>query len=178
MKLLIITQKVDSNDDVLGFMHGWIAEFAKQCISVTVICLQAGEHYLPDKVKVLSLGKESGRSKIKYLWRFYKYIWREWHNYEAVFVHMNEMYVILGWLGWKLWHKKISLWYAHGHVSLSLKIAAKLADIIFTSTQSGFRLPSKKVHVIGQGIDTNIFQIKNDALCVNDKFKIITVGRI
>jgi len=40
MKLLIITQKVDINDDVLGFMHGWIAEFAKHCEKLTVICLQ------------------------------------------------------------------------------------------------------------------------------------------
>jgi len=59
MKLLIITQKVDMNDDVLGFMHGWINEFAKHCEKITVICLQKGEHELSDNVKVLSLGKEN-----------------------------------------------------------------------------------------------------------------------
>lgn len=31
MRLLIITQKVDENDAILGFFHGWIAEFAKHC---------------------------------------------------------------------------------------------------------------------------------------------------
>jgi len=29
MKLLILTQKVDIDDDVLGFFHGWLEEFAK-----------------------------------------------------------------------------------------------------------------------------------------------------
>ena len=41
MKILIITQKVDQNDDVLGFFHGWIAEFAKHCEQVTVYFLRA-----------------------------------------------------------------------------------------------------------------------------------------
>ena len=58
MKLLILTQKVDKNDDVLGFMHGWIAEFAKHCEKVTVIALGVGEFDLPRNVTVLSLGKD------------------------------------------------------------------------------------------------------------------------
>ena len=72
MKLLILTQKVDKNDDVLGFFHGWILEFAKNYEKVTVICLYEGKHDLPENVKVLSLGKERGVSKLKYILNFYK----------------------------------------------------------------------------------------------------------
>ena len=89
MKLLIITQKVDINDDVLGFFHRWLEEFAKHCEKITVICLEMGEYKLPENVKVLSLGKEDRVSKLKYIWRFYKYIWQEQKNYDKVFVHMN-----------------------------------------------------------------------------------------
>src|SRR3989338_9595639 len=103
MQLLILTQKVDINDDILGFMHAWILKFAQACELVTVVCLEQGEHHLPANVKVLSLGKETGKSRLKYLFNFYRYIWRERKNYSAVFVHMNEIYVILGWLCWKLW---------------------------------------------------------------------------
>ena len=46
MKLLIITQKVDINDDNLGFFHDWIKEFARQVENVIVICLQKGEYKL------------------------------------------------------------------------------------------------------------------------------------
>jgi len=105
MRLLIITQKVDENDDILGFFTGWIAEFAKNCEKVTVICLQKGEFNLPDNVKVLSLGKEqlsaishqpSALQKFKYVFNFYKYILGERKNYDSVFVHMNPEYIILG----------------------------------------------------------------------------------
>lgn len=177
MKLLILTQKVNSHDDVLGFMHGWIAGFAAACENVVVICLEKGEMSLPSNVTVCSLGKESGHSKIKYLCNFYKYIWRERKHYDAIFVHMNCEYVILGGLLWKLWRKRIGLWYAHGAVPLRLKIAEKLSDIIFTSTASGFRIKSRKVRVIGQGIDTDVFApvaVKP----AGEIFRIITVGRI
>jgi len=54
--LLIITQKVDAADPVLGFMHGWIARIAAQWPQVQVICLQKGACRLPANVRVHSLG--------------------------------------------------------------------------------------------------------------------------
>ncbi|MFA4941735.1 MAG: glycosyltransferase family 4 protein [Patescibacteria group bacterium] len=177
MRLLILTQKVDANDDVLGFMHGWIAEFAKNYELVTAICLEKGEANLPDNVKVLSLGKEAGCSKIKYIYNFYRYIWSERKNYDKIFVHMNQEYILLGGIFWKFWRKRIGLWYAHGSIPFSLRIAEKMSDIIFTSTQSGFRLKSGKKRVVGQGIDISKFKpsLKHHN---NDFFNIVTVGRI
>ena len=182
MKLLVCTQKVDINDDVLGFMHGWIAEFAKQCEQVTVICLYKGEYNLPENVKVLSLGKEKILNgymvKLLYGYKFYKYIIQERKNYDSVFVHMNQVYILLGWKFWKLWRKRIALWYAHGSTNLSLRLAVKLSDIVFTSTRSGCRLKSKKIKIIGQGIDIDKFKVESYKVKSSNKFKIITVGRI
>jgi len=177
MKLLILTQKVDINDDLLGFMHGWIKEFSKKCEKVTVIALGAGQYNLPENVKILSLGKEKGRSKIMYLINFYKYIWRERKNYDAVFVHMNHGYVILGGLFWRLSGKKIGLWYVHKQTSFSLKLAEKLANIIYTASKESFRLPSSKLKIIGHGIDLSIFYYSPRAK-FDGNFKIIYVGRI
>lgn len=177
MKLLILTQKIDINDDVLGFFHGWVAEFAKHCEQVTVICLYRGEYDLPGNVKVLSLGKEASKCKIKYLFRFYKYIWQERKNYDSVFVHMNQVYVVLGGLFWKAWGKRVSLWYTHKQVSLSLRIAEKLVDNIFTASKESFRLPSQKVKVMGHGINTEVFKPLENRV-ENKVFKILTVGRI
>lgn len=190
MKLLILTQKVDINDGVLGFMHGWIAEFAKHCESVIVVCLYKGEYDLPANVKVLSLGKElrikNYDLRIKnffyrffYLFHFYKYIWYERKNYDKVFVHMNSEYVVLGGLLWRLWRKKIGLWYVHKAVNWKLKLAEKLVNKIFTASKESFRLSSKKVKVMGHGIDVNKFKIQKLKVKSNeDEFKIITVGRI
>src|SRR3989339_803491 len=63
MKLLILTQKIDKNDDLLGFFYAWVGEFAKYYKKITVICLYRGESDLPENVKVLSLGKENLSSR-------------------------------------------------------------------------------------------------------------------
>ena len=180
MKLLIVTQKVDIDDDVLGFMHGWISEFALNVESIICICLYEGRHNLPENVKVLSLGKERGVSKIKYLWNFYRYILSERRNYDAIFVHMHHIYVVLGGVTWRLCGKVIGMWYAHGHVPRLLPFATKLSHIIFTSTESGFRIVTKKKKVIGQGIDVQKFKGKssNAKKGKSGVFNIISVGRI
>ncbi len=155
MRLLIITQKVAKNDPILGFFHKWLEEFAKNFEKVTVTCLEKGEYDLPGNVKVLSLGKEKSISRLKYLINFYKYIWQERKNYDAVFVHMNPVYIALGGILWKFLSKKISLWYVHKQVSFKLRIAEKLAHIIFTSSPESFGLKSRKVKYVGHGIAIN-----------------------
>lgn len=185
MKLLVLTQKVDMNDPVLGFFHGWLLEFAKHCEQVIVICLSKGEYDLPKNVKVLSLGKEQcadesglkrGFTQIKYIYRFYKFIWLERGNYDVVFAHMNPEYVILGTPPWKFFGKKIALWYTHKSVDLKLRLAEKFADVIFTASRESFRLKSNKVIVTGHGIDTLEFWPTKEKR--KNGLKIITVGRI
>lgn len=200
MKLLILTQKVDINDDVLGFFHGWIEEFAKHCEKVTVICLFKGQYNLPDNVKVLSLGKEGMRTaqnscerahanffsrkldnvymRGMYLFRFYKYIWQERKNYDAVFVHMNPEYVVAGGIFWKLLGKKIGLWYVHKQVNLKLRIAEWFSDIIFTASKESCQVESKKIMIVGHGVDLSRFKSQGLKVKGNGKFKIIYVGRI
>jgi len=176
MKLLIITQKVDDHDDVLGFFVRWIEEFAKHAEKVTVICLQKGTYNLPNNVTVLSLGKEERKGRMTYIARFYRYIWNERGNYDAVFVHMNPIYIVLGGVFWKLWSKKIALWYTHKQVDLKLRIAEKFSDIIFTASAKSFRLKSDKVHVVGHGIDMERFHPV--AKEPHKKLNIISVSRI
>ena len=177
-RLLVVTQVVDKNDSNLGFFHRWIEEFAKHCESVIVICLKEGLHQLPKNVAVYSLGKPSfapdsakattgkkasegeGRrflSRIRYALRFRKLIREHSGKYNAVFVHMNPEYVLLGGFFWRAQGKKIALWYVHKSVTWTLRIALRLADIIFTASPESFRIASLKVHVMGHGIDTEFF---------------------
>lgn len=176
MKLLLVTQVVDVNHPILGFFHRWIEEFAKHCDSVEVIALQVGEYDLPKNVRVHSLGKELGISRVAYVWRFYKFVWQLRSDYDAVFVHMNQVYVILGAVLWRFLHKKIGLWYAHGAVSPSLYLATRLTSLVFTSTPQGFRIPTKKLNVVGQGIDMGRFTYQERV--EHSVLELITVGRI
>jgi len=176
MNLLIITQKVDIDDDILGFFHDWITEFAENFQQVIVICLEERKYSLPLNVMILSLGKEKKASKFTYLLNFYKYIWRERKNYDAVFVHMNAEYVLWGGAIWKALGKKISLWYVHKAVSMKLRIAAWLADDIFTSAKESFGIASKKAIYLGHGIKMNKFGQKREKQA--GRYDVICVGRI
>jgi len=175
MKLLIITQVVDTEHPVLGFFAGWILEFAKHCEHVHVICLQAGQHNLPANVTVHSLGKESGAGRLTILRRFYTLIWQLRHEYDNVFVHMNQIYVILGALLWRAWGKRVGLWYMHGTTSVSLRVAEKLTHRIFTGSPESCRINSRKIVVTGHGIDTTHFAPDRT---VEKKYDLVSIGRI
>jgi glycosyltransferase involved in cell wall biosynthesis len=179
MKLLIVTQKANIDDPILGFFHHWIEEFAKHFDSITVICLESGRYDLPQNVKVLSLGKESGTSRAGQIRHFYKYIWNEKKNYDAVFVHMNPIYAVLaGWF-WKLSGKKVALWYTHKAVDLKLRIAERFVDIIFTAAAESFTLKTGKKRVVGHGIDVEKYASAPRTKVIGiEPISIISVGRI
>lgn len=176
MRLLILTQKIDRNDDTLGFFHGWLREFAKNCEKVSVIALQVGEYDLPENVKIYSLGKEKGRSKLRYTLEFLKLIFSLKNEYDSVFVHMNQIYVVLGGLFWRIWHKTVGFWYVHRQKSLSLKIAVLLTHKIFTSSPESFTVKSKKTIYVGHGVDSSKFICSG--LRNENGIKIVSVGRI
>lgn len=177
MKLLIITQKVDLNDDLLGFFHKWIEEFSKYFEEVNVICLEKGTHNLPANVKIHSIGKERKISRLNILFNFYRLNWKLRKDYDSIFVHMNPEYIAYAGIFWKIMGKKIFFWYAHKLVDLKLKLSEKLADNIFSVSKEGFRLKSDKVKIFGHGIDIDKFVPKANYEN-NGQFKIIYVGRI
>lgn len=185
MKLLIITQKVDRADPILGFFYRWILEFAKHCEQIVVICLYEGAHDLPRNVRVLSLGKEDFRlsifefrllKKLKYSFHFLKHIWRERKNYDTVFVHMNQEYVVLGGMFWKILGKKVTMWRNHFAGSFLTSIAAALSDKIFCTSKYSYTARYKKTSIMPVGVDTDIF--KRDANIYRKKNTILFLGRI
>ncbi len=175
MKLLIITQKVDKNDPVLGFMHRWIEEFSKSFDKVTVICLWRGEYNLPG-VAVHSLGKESSKGVLVKLWRFYRYIWQLRRDYDAVFVHMNQEYVILGWKIWWILNKPIYMWRNHGHGDIFTRLAGFFSHKVFYTSPNSFTASFKNSVKMPVGIDTNFFKPVPNAKRIPNS--VLFLGRI
>ena len=158
MKLLVITQTVDTTDTTLGFFSHWIEEFAKRFEHVDVVCLKKGKYSFPENIHVFSLGKEKKVSKISYILNFYMYIWRERNNYDAVFVHMNQEYVLLGGLFWKLFGKKIFFWRNHPQGSFLTDIAVSLSDKVFCTSKDSYTARCKKTSIMPAGIDMHMFE--------------------
>jgi glycosyltransferase involved in cell wall biosynthesis len=158
MKILIITQKVNMDDPVLGFFHRWIAELAKHFSSVTVICLEMGTYDLPPNVKVLSLGKEEKQSRLQYLARFYSYVFKELRNYDVIFSHMNQEYIILaGWF-WKICFKRMYMWRNHHAGDELTDMAAAFCNKIFCTSKYSYTVKFKKTKIMPVGIDTEVFK--------------------
>ena len=154
MKLLITTQALDSSDPVLGFFVQWVGEFAKHCEQVTIICLRKGEYQLPQNVRVFALG---GGTKASRAYKLLRGAYKFRGNYDAVFVHMNPEYLVVAGFLWRLLHKRTVLWYTHKSVNVKLRIATLFANAVITASKESFRLPTKKLTVVGHGIDTDFF---------------------
>jgi len=186
MKLLIITQKVDRNDPVLGFLHGWIIALAQRFESIVVICLEQGEYDFPSNVRVLSLGKSSSAeasvgegvwvSRIKYVINFYKYIWQERKNYDDVFVHMNQEYILLAGKLWWFLGKKVYMWRNHHAGSWLTDVAAFFCTKVFCTSKYSYTAKYKKTILMPVGVDTDLFK-KDDSITRLPR-SILFLGRI
>ena len=157
MKLLIVTQKVDRADPILGFFHGWLAEFAKHCDHVTVIGQTVGDYGLPPNVSVVSLGKEKEWPRWFQILRFWWLIWSHRATYSTVLVHMTPIWVVLGSCIWKATGKKVFLWYEARGATGTLKKALRSVHAVFSASEHGMPIATKKSVIVGHGIDTMRF---------------------
>lgn len=179
MKLLIITQKVDQNDAILGFFHDWLEEFAKKVEELYVISSFVGEYHLSNNVKVFSLGKELDQAKFFRYLKFYQLVLELLPSCDKVLSHMCPEYIIALAPINIFYQKDLYLWYVHRQVSPRLKLAEKLVKKVFTASPESFQLPSPKKVILGHGINVDRFKA-NQATVKPDKtkYKIIYVGRI
>ncbi|KKS96837.1 hypothetical protein A3B05_01025 [Candidatus Giovannonibacteria bacterium RIFCSPLOWO2_01_FULL_43_160] len=175
--ILILTQKVDKNDDNLGFFHRWLEKFAEKTGKIFVIANFIGEYNLPANVQVFSLGKEKRLGRVRRYINFYKYLFKTLPKSDAVFVHMIPAWVVLVWPVAAIYRKKIYLWYTHKSLTFSLRLAEKLVAKIFTASLESCRLNSKKIAVVGHGIDTEHFKPK-DFPHDQGAFRLLSVGRV
>jgi len=175
MRLLFITQAIDERDSVLGFVCGWLSAFAVEFTHISVVCLRKGGYDLPKNVEVYSLGKERGAHRFQYVFRFLRYIWRKHSEYDAVFVHMNPEYVLLGWLMWKIQGKRVALWYNHQAGGIRIRLAALFSDVLFHTSPFAYTARYRKAVRMSAGIDTVLFHKTNTQ---RQKNSIVFVGRI
>lgn len=178
--LLIITQKVDENDDLLGFFVGWLREFSKKFDKVFVITLAKGDCDLPENVFIYSLGKEKNSSRLTRFVRFYWHLFRLVPRSNGVFAHMSPIFAIMVWPAAAIFRKRIILWYLHRSVTRRLKIAEKLSYKIVTSTAESLNIKSRKIVEIGHGIDIGRFRSLRPVgpMGQNGPVRILSVGRI
>jgi len=179
LRVLMITQKVDLDDDILGFTHTWVNKLAERVERLYVLALAVGRHSLRDNVELLSMGKERGNSRLERLVNFNRVVaglvLRR--KIDIVFIHMCPRYAILAAPYAKLMRVPMVMWFTHRSVNNELRIAHWLVDKVVTASRESFKLKSDKVVITGHGIDTGRFK-PLDVSREGDKKVILSVGRI
>lgn len=175
MKILILTQIVDVKDTSLSFFHRWLEEFAPHYEQIIVVCLKEGTHSLPANVRVYSLGKETGPSRLKYVARLFRYAIAFRHEYEAVFVHMNQEYIVLaGWL-WRLMGKRLYMWRNYHTGNWLTDVAAFFCNKVFCTSTFSYTARYRKTVIMPVGVDLSGF---SDMHMLPKPNSILSFGRI
>ena len=177
MTLLWFCLKVDQNDPVLAFAVDWIGRMAAKADRILVLTMEKGEYDLPANVTVHSVGKERGFSECRRAFEFYRLLFRILRDekIDAVFAHMMPLFA--GMAGPILRVKRIPLflWYCHKSVTLVLRAAVFFSYKIFTCSENGMNVRSRKKRVIGHGIDLGKFLFSESG---HEPHTLLCAGRV
>lgn len=179
MRILLINFVMDRNSPVLAWQHSVALRLAAKCERLVVLTEVIGDCDLPGNVEVRRVPRilmtplrifGAGWLMNIPVWR-----WCARERFDAVFVHMSADWAYRLAPCWRQFGLPVLLWYAHGTVTNRLRKAHEQAACVVTSTPEGFRIPSSKVRVIGQGIDTDLF---TPPASRPDNATIVAVGRV
>ncbi len=179
MKILLVNFVMDQSSPVLAWQQGVATRLAARCERVVVLTERVVESPLPANVEVHRVPRilTTPLRVLGVRWLMNIPVWR-WcarERFDAVFVHMNADWVYRLAPCWRRFGVPVLLWYAHGSVTRRLHRAHEHASCVITSTPEGFRIPSHKVRVIGQGVDTDLFVLPATR---PDSTTIVAVGRV
>jgi glycosyltransferase involved in cell wall biosynthesis len=162
MRLLVINYEMDEDSGVLAWQARVAWELAQRCDFVAVLTEKMGRFRTAANMHVelfesrpLGLSRRFGGALLLNQ-QVYQLCRR--HQIDLCFIHMAADWAYYLYPTFRLRAIPVVLWYAHGTVSPRLRLAHACASRVVTSTPEGFRIPSNKVHIIGQGVDTELFQ--------------------
>ncbi len=157
MRLLIFISKFDTEDDLRGFFPRRVEELNKLGVFVTVLTQELGSFNTHHLLDVRVINKNVHSRKFKRLWLVIRETYRLRSQFESILVMMAPTWTVVFSLLSKFLRKKTFLWYAVWKGNWKLRVAEALVDRIFCSVPGSFPFKSKKISVIGQGIDTEEF---------------------
>jgi glycosyltransferase involved in cell wall biosynthesis len=178
-RLLLFNLVTDVKHPILGFTTQWIRELAARVESIDVITMLAGEIAVPDNVRVHSVGKELGYSEPRRAVEFYRLLFRilrEEPRVDGCFSHMMPIFSALAGPVLRPAGIPLVTWYAHPSVTPTLKLAHFASNRMVTSLPNAYPYRKDKLAVIGQGIDTALFQPAKYPAAVDHV--ILCVGRL
>ncbi|MFN0243396.1 MAG: glycosyltransferase family 4 protein [Planctomycetota bacterium] len=176
MKLLFLTQVIDANDAVLGFVPRWIQGLARRCERVRVVALEAGDtSTLPANVDVRIVGR---RGTLSRWWRYRGFLREafEEDGFDACLAHMVPRYALLAAGPAQRAGARNYLWYTHAAVDARLRRAVRKVEKVFTASPESLRVDTGRRVVTGHGIDLDHFDRRDEL--PEQPARLLAVGRL
>lgn len=176
MKLLFLTQVIDANDAVLGFVPRWIEGLARHCERVRVIALEAGDvSALPKNVDVRVVGRQG---MVRRYLRYRSFLREAFAKdaFDTVLAHMVPRYASLASGPAARAKAPVYLWYTHAAVDARLRRAERVVEKIFTASPESLRLDTPRKVVTGHGIDLDHFGVREER--PGTPPRLLAVGRL
>ena len=179
LRVLLVNFEMDPHSPVLAWQWKVAERLAARCERVVVLTERAAEipGGFPATVCVIPR-LLTGPLRVlgaKWLVNLLAFHLLARHRLNVGFVHMSMEWAYRLAPAFGLRGVATLLWYAHGSVPDNLRRAEQSASIIVTSSREGFRLPSTKVRVIGQGIDVDAMRLVRQR---SQEPRLIYVGRV
>ncbi|MBI4872217.1 MAG: glycosyltransferase family 4 protein [Candidatus Riflebacteria bacterium] len=177
LRVVMITQVLDFQDDLLGAIVGWCRELSRRVGRLDVIALRAGEYDLPATSIVTVVGTRSGAGRLARFARLQRALGASFaRGVDVVFAHMCPEYALAAAPQAFLRGVPIVLWFVHRRVSPLLRASRYVAARIVTASLDSCRLPAAAPLAIGHGIDTEFFA--PGRVASDGPVRVLAVGRV
>ncbi len=171
-KLVVVTQKADPEDPVLGATVPKLRALAERVDQLVVLAASSVPGTLPGNVRVrhFAAGTKALRGA-----RFEAALLRELRPRPfALVAHMCPIYAVLAAPVVRPLRVPIVLWYVHYKVSPTLRLATRLVTRLASVDRESFPIATRKLEAIGHGIDVGAFPC---APARNGALRLLALGR-
>ena len=178
--LFIFNLETNLESSVLALGHSWIENLAKNNFEkIFVYSTHVGHHDLPHSVRVVELGGGTIPRRLLAVLRLIKSTVNisRYSSRAIAFHHMSVRTTLYPGIFIKLLRIPQGIWYSHSSLPISLRLATKIADIVFTSVPGSTSINSNKLRYIGHGIDFANYPDIDEVLKTKKK-GIVSLGRI
>jgi len=178
-RVVFVTQLIDADDPVLGFVVPQIRALAERVDHLTVIANEVREPPSDLAAELVSLGKERGRGRLRRGADYESAIVRSLrgHAPTALVAHMCPSYLSLAAPIARLRRAPTLLWFVHSADTPSLRLAERMADAVITAFPNSYPRRGGKIHPIGHAIDTDAFPYSPVERSDARPLRLIAVGR-
>ena len=177
MRLVFVTQSVDSDDPILGATVAKLRALALRCDELVVITDRIGAHDLPANCTLRTFGARTrvGRG-LRYMRALVPLLLSR-RRPHAVIAHMCPIYLVLAAPLAKVVRVPLALWYTHWMIDRTLRLATALADVGLSVDRRSYPLDRPKVRGIGHGIDVAQFAAREVVPPANGALNLLALGR-